>query len=81
MKGDTQVLHAAHFQAREGFRKNAAMQEGDPALGPAIEHAEEVAKILRENVVQGKMVDKEGEEIYSEFFFVSSWEYGCGSKK
>jgi hypothetical protein len=54
MKGDTQVLHAARFQARESFRKNAAMQEGDPALGPAIAHAEEVAKILRENVVQVK---------------------------
>jgi hypothetical protein len=48
------------------------MQQGDPALGPAIAHAEEVAKILRENVVQGKRVDKEGEEIYSKFFFVPS---------
>jgi len=49
------------------FRKNATMEQGDPALGPAIAHAEEVAKILRENVVQGKRVDKEGEERYSEF--------------
>ena len=72
-KGDTHVLHAARVQAREGFRKNAAMEQGDPALGPAIAHAEEVAKILRENVVQGKKVDKEGEERYSEFFFVFSW--------
>jgi complex III assembly factor LYRM7 len=72
MKGDTQILHAARFQAREAFRKNSAMQQGDPALGPAIAHAEEVAKILRENVVQGRRVDKEGEEIYSKFFFVPS---------
>jgi complex III assembly factor LYRM7 len=70
MKGDTQVLHAARFQAREAFRNNAAIQQGDPALEPAIAHAEEVAKILRENVVQGKRVDKEGEERYSEFFLV-----------
>jgi len=48
------------------------MQESDPALAPAIAHAEDVAKILRENVVQGKMVEKDGEERYSEFlvFFV-----------
>ena len=67
-EGDAQVLHAARFQARDAFRKNAAMQQGDPALGPAIAHAEEVAKILRENVVQGKKVEKDGEERYSEFF-------------
>jgi complex III assembly factor LYRM7 len=67
LKGDAQVLHAARFQARDAFRKNATMEQGDPALGPAIAHAEEVAKILRENVVQGKRVDKEGEERYSEF--------------
>ncbi|KAN0089406.1 hypothetical protein V8E51_019666 [Hyaloscypha variabilis] len=63
-QGDAQVLHAARFQARDAFRKNATMEQGDPALGPAIAHAEEVAKILRENVVQGKRVDKEGEERY-----------------
>ncbi len=40
-------------------------------MGPAIAHAEEVAKILRENVVQGRRVDKDGEEIYSKLFFVS----------
>jgi len=41
-------------------------------LAPAIAHAEDVAKILRENVVQGKKVEKDGEERYSEFlvFFV-----------
>jgi hypothetical protein len=66
--GDAQVLHAARFQARDAFRKNASMQQGDPALRPAIAHAEEVAKILRENVVQGKRVDREGEERYSELF-------------
>lgn len=60
------MLHAARFEARNAFRKNATLQQGDPALGPAIAHAEEVAKILRENVVQGKRVDKEGEGRYSE---------------
>jgi hypothetical protein len=65
-EGDTPVLHAARAQAREAFRKNATMQPSDPALASAIAHAEEVAKILRENIVQGKKVDQEGEERYSE---------------
>jgi hypothetical protein len=40
------------------------MSLDDPALAPAIAHAEEVAKILRENVVQGKL---EGDDRYSEY--------------
>jgi complex III assembly factor LYRM7 len=52
------------------------MEQDDPALAPAISHAEEVAKILRENVVQGKRVDRDGEERYSECFFV----HGYGSE-
>tara|TARA_R110002060_G_scaffold12775_10_gene18161 strand:- start:198 stop:341 length:144 start_codon:yes stop_codon:yes gene_type:complete len=40
------------------------MSHDDPALAPAIAHAEEVAKILRENVVQGKL---EGDDRYSKY--------------
>lgn len=61
--GDTHLLHAARSEARNGFRKNASMSLDDPALAPAIAHAEEVAKILKENVVQGKL---EGDDRYSE---------------
>jgi hypothetical protein len=44
------------------------MQESDPALGPAIAHAEQVAKILIENVVQGERVEGDKDR-YSEFSF------------
>jgi complex III assembly factor LYRM7 len=74
-KGDAHLLHAARVEARNGFRKNLTMQEGDPALGSAIAHAEQVAKILRENVVQGKKVEGD-EDRYSEFSFENSWEWG-----
>ncbi len=55
--GDMPLLHAARKEARNGFRKNASLSPEDPALAPAIAHAEEVAKILRENIVQGKLED------------------------
>lgn len=61
--GDVAVLHAARQQVRVGFRDNAAMSPDDPRLAAAIAHAEEVAKFLKENVVQGK---HEGEDKYSE---------------
>jgi hypothetical protein len=41
------------------------MLPSDPSLAPAIAHAEEVAKILRENVVQGK---KGEDDRYSKSF-------------
>ncbi|KUJ08376.1 uncharacterized protein LY89DRAFT_343731 [Mollisia scopiformis] len=59
--GDVAVLHAARQEARAGFRKNAAMSPDDPSLASAIAHAEDVARFLKENVVQGK---HEGEDKY-----------------
>jgi hypothetical protein len=56
-KGDAPLLHAAREEARNSFRKNASLLPEDPALAPAIAHAEDVAKILRENVVQGKKTE------------------------
>ncbi|WYZ39039.1 hypothetical protein EsH8_III_000953 [Colletotrichum jinshuiense] len=53
-KGDDRVLAAAKQQIRQGFRDQATLTPADPNLGPAIQKAEEIAKILRENVVQGK---------------------------
>ncbi|PBP21759.1 hypothetical protein BUE80_DR007168 [Diplocarpon rosae] len=53
--GDIELIRAARIEARNAFRKNAALTAADPQLGPAIAHAKEVAKILRENVVQGKL--------------------------
>ncbi|KAK1765098.1 zinc maintenance protein [Phialemonium atrogriseum] len=56
--GDSPVLNAAQQQIREGFRQRASLSPSDPAVEPAIQHAEEVAQFLTANVVQGK---KEGD--------------------
>ncbi|KAF9869283.1 hypothetical protein CkaCkLH20_13244 [Colletotrichum karsti] len=53
-KGDDRTLTAAHQQIRQGFREQAALAPTDPSVAPAIQKAEDIAKILRENVVQGK---------------------------
>jgi hypothetical protein len=65
---DTRLLHAAQTQAREAFRSNASLAPNDPASIAAVEHAENVAKILRENVVQGQHV---GDDRYSECSFAN----------
>jgi complex III assembly factor LYRM7 len=56
------LLFAAKDQMRNGFRKNASLLPEDPTTTAAISHAEEVAKILRQNIVQGKHV---GDDKYS----------------
>lgn len=67
---DTRLLHAARLQARDAFRSRASLPSDDPAITSAIEHAESVAKILRENIVQGEHV---GNNKYSEFeYYVNS---------
>ncbi|RDL41488.1 Uncharacterized protein BP5553_01467 [Venustampulla echinocandica] len=60
-QGDLPLLHAARQEARNGFRKNSNLSPEDPALAPAIAHAEDVAKILMENVVQG---EHKGDNMY-----------------
>jgi hypothetical protein len=60
--GDLPLLHAARAEARTNFRKNASLQPNDPAVAAAVQHAEEVAVILKQNVVQGKKLDGEGKE-------------------
>lgn len=58
-QGDLPLLHAAREEARKGFQRNSTLLPEDPALTPAIAHAEQVAKILRENVVQGERVGED----------------------
>ncbi|KAI0111189.1 hypothetical protein GGR51DRAFT_557594 [Nemania sp. FL0031] len=53
-RGDTVLLNAARANIRQGFLKNAALEPTSPEFVAAVNHGEEVAKILRENVVQGK---------------------------
>ncbi|KAF4119461.1 complex III assembly factor LYRM7 [Geosmithia morbida] len=55
-QGDTSVLLAAKSQIRTEFRQNAALVDAK-AIQDAILKAEDVSKILRENVVQGKKQD------------------------
>jgi len=55
-EGDLPLLHAAQKQARDAFRQNASLPPNDPAVAAAIQHAEGVAQILKQNLVQGKHV-------------------------
>lgn len=64
-QGDAPLLHAARTEARNSFQKNAMLSPNSPESVAAVSHAEEVAKILKQNVVQGK---KEGEDLYSKSF-------------
>ncbi|CAF9923870.1 MAG: Mitochondrial zinc maintenance protein 1, mitochondrial [Heterodermia speciosa] len=57
-QGDTHILTSALSRARTAFETHRS--ESGPGIGAAIRHAEEVARLLRENVVQGVRV-QEGE--------------------
>jgi len=52
--GDTRTLVAAKQAAREGFEKERLLPAGSDKATKKIRYVEEVAKILRENVIQGK---------------------------
>ncbi|KAK2073361.1 hypothetical protein P8C59_007650 [Phyllachora maydis] len=51
-QGDVAVLAAARSQIRSSFRDNATLPS--EAVPPAVRHAEEVATMLKANVVQGR---------------------------
>lgn len=50
--GDMPTFIAARRAARDGFEQNKALEGKDLTQG--IQHAQDVAKILKENVVQGR---------------------------
>jgi complex III assembly factor LYRM7 len=54
------TLFAARAEARKNFESNRNLTAGSAELSKQITHAEEVAKFLRENVVQGQAKDDEG---------------------
>ena len=54
-KGDTHVLGAARQEIRRNF--DAARDVTEEEKLAKLQHAEEVAKVLRMNVVQGKRVE------------------------
>lgn len=67
------MLLGARAQARSSFEAARASPPEDMAA--AIQHAEDVATILRQNVVQA--TNKEKDDTWSMFaFLVCSW--GCG---
>ncbi|KAI7170650.1 hypothetical protein KC316_g13951 [Hortaea werneckii] len=53
-RGDNDTLVASRKLAHESFAKNRRLELGGVEAGQGIEHAQGVAQILRENVVQGK---------------------------
>lgn len=73
-QGDERLLTSARAQIRAGFREKASLSPTDPAVAPALQHAQEVAAMLRENVVQGR---NEGDGRYSKSLgFWPVWERG-----
>jgi complex III assembly factor LYRM7 len=56
--GDMNTLFAARAEARKNFESNRNLTAGSAELSKQITHAEEVAKFLRENVVQGQAADE-----------------------
>ncbi|KAH7401708.1 mitochondrial zinc maintenance protein 1, mitochondrial [Pyrenochaeta sp. MPI-SDFR-AT-0127] len=57
--GDMNTLFAARAEVRKNFEQNRNLATGSEELSKSITHAEEVAKFLRENVVQGQQADKD----------------------
>ncbi|KAL1799844.1 hypothetical protein ACET3X_000186 [Alternaria dauci] len=53
-EGDMNTLFAARAEARKKFESNRDLRIGSEELQASLVHAEEVAKFLRENVVQGQ---------------------------
>ncbi|KAL6856585.1 hypothetical protein J3F83DRAFT_752094 [Trichoderma novae-zelandiae] len=60
-QGDVHVLSAAQTQIRQGFQENRAL-DSSSSIENAIRHAEDVATILRKNVVQGQKVESKGDD-------------------
>ncbi|KAL1607101.1 Mitochondrial zinc maintenance protein 1, mitochondrial [Nothophoma quercina] len=53
-QGDSHVLSNARVEVRRNFENNRHLQTGTEEYTKSIAQAEEVAKFLRENVVQGE---------------------------
>lgn len=51
--GDAPILSAAQVQIRNEFRQKSNLSDSD-SVQAAVDHAEQVARVLRENVVQGQ---------------------------
>lgn len=58
--GDMSTLFAARTKVRSQFEENRRLPSGSKEMSEQITHAEEVAKFLKENVVQGHATDADG---------------------
>ncbi|KAJ9649744.1 Mitochondrial zinc maintenance protein 1, mitochondrial [Coniosporium tulheliwenetii] len=74
-QGDSFRLMSARHAARDGFEQNRSLSPSSSDASNAVSHAEEVAKILRENVVQGQAMQEAGDEQYysTEGPYTASW--------
>jgi len=54
------TLFAARAEVRRNFESNRSLIAGSDDLSKHLTHADDVAKFLRENVVQGQAADEEG---------------------
>ncbi|PVI06136.1 mitochondrial zinc maintenance protein 1, mitochondrial [Periconia macrospinosa] len=59
-EGDIPTLFAARTKVRSQFEENRSLPTGSKEISDQITHAEEVAKFLKENVVQGHATDADG---------------------
>ncbi|KAI9736355.1 MAG: Mitochondrial zinc maintenance protein 1, mitochondrial [Cirrosporium novae-zelandiae] len=66
-QGDAPVLLAARAKARESFEQYRSLAPSGDEAKKQIEHANEVADILRRNIVQGVKAGGEQEERYRGF--------------
>ncbi|KAH0365761.1 hypothetical protein KCU65_g5830, partial [Aureobasidium melanogenum] len=62
-QGDDSTLYNSRRFARDSFDQNRGIKAGSIEAEKAVEHAQGVAQILRENVVQGA-TDKEESDTY-----------------
>ncbi|KAF7510516.1 Mitochondrial zinc maintenance protein 1, mitochondrial [Endocarpon pusillum] len=60
-QGDFTLLTSARVQAREGFNKKRTLECSSKEATEAVKHAEDVAQILRHNIVQGEQ--QEGKDV------------------
>ena len=61
--GDARLLDSARQEARKGFENSHVWSADSKEAIAGIAHAEEVARMLRHNIVQGQHA---GEQSYSE---------------
>ncbi|KAI4123846.1 MAG: hypothetical protein LQ347_005992 [Umbilicaria vellea] len=59
---DIRLLAAARHEARKNFDTNRSLSSSSAQAAAGIAHAEDVARILRQNVVQGERVEEAGEK-------------------